>query len=157
MIRRKKLLKMGRTKSVHKTAEQKAYEKLLETVKKNNAARKKDKAFQELKRLEEITRYNARFPNGITYEPTPGWLEGNTTKTSVFDPVRLDKIDTDEVNEKRKAANIDTPIEVAAQTAILDAKEKAKRVAVICHKSGYQYIGAAKDTKDYGKKTSQME
>ncbi len=90
-------------------------------------------------------------------EPRAEWLSGKTSKVSVFDPVKLDHVDTDIINEKRKAANIDTPIEIGAVEALQEVKRKATMVAVVCHKSGYQYIGSGKDSKDYGKKTSQSE
>ena len=85
------------------------------------------------------------------------WLDGKTDKRTVFDTVNLNNIDTEQVNQKRKELNIGTSIEEGAILAIEQAKEKAKRVAVVCHKSGYQYFGTGKDAKDFGKKTQQSE
>lgn len=157
MLRRKKLLKIGRKVQVHKTAEQKAYEKLVATALANNKKRAKDKKYQEAKKAKATSDYYAKFPYDNVIEPNMGWLDGKTTKVSVFDPVNLDRIDTDEINAKRKAANIETTIEQAATEALDEVKRKATMVAVVCHKSGYQYIGSGKDSKDYGKKTSQAE
>lgn len=44
--------------------------------------------------------------------------------------------------------------EAAAQEQI---KVKRGRVAVICHKSGYQYVGESEDPRTFGKKSQALE
>jgi len=156
MIRRKKLFRLGLVPKKTKSREERKHEKMLQDIANRVKQRKKDPKYQEQIKQDWLKNYSESFKKSDLQLRT-GWANGTTAKKSVFEPVRLDKLDLEEINAKRKANNIDTPIEKAAIEALEQAKEKAKRVAVICHKSGYQYIGEGKDSKDYGKKTSQME
>ena len=156
MTRRKKLLRLGLKPKKIKSREERKYEKMLAEIADNVKKRKKDKNYQQKSRKEWITNYASNFPHN-NQVLSSNWMSGSTAKKSIFEPVRLDNLDLEEINAKRKENNINTPIEQAAKQALGDAKEKAKRVAIICHKSGYQYIGENEDAKNFGKKTQEME
>lgn len=43
------------------------------------------------------------------------------------------------------------------QVAQKQIAEKRKRVAVVCHKSGYQYVGESEDPRTFGKKAQALD
>lgn len=157
MLRRKKLLKMGKVKSKPKTAEQLKYDALLATVNKNLIKRKKDKLAKEQSKQDWIDNYSKSLKVG-TVEARDTWANGSTTKRSVFDPIRLNNIDIEETNKKRQEAGIYEDIETAAINAQEEAHRKATRIAPAYSKGAYQFLGNDKQVlKDIGKKTQQMD
>ena len=156
MTRKKKLLRLGLIPEKAKSRKQRKHEQMLQEIADRVQKRKKDPKYQEQQRAEWMKQYAINFPTS-NIELRSSWANGTTAKKDIFQPVRLDYLDLEEINAKRKENNINTPIEVAAIEALEQAKEKAKRVAVVCHKSGYQYIGEKEDAKNFGKKSQQMD
>ncbi len=159
MLRRKKLKKLALKKKAvpSKTKQEKQYDEMISTIVKNVKKRKSNKSIKEQKRQEWLSTRAKNFELDIL-EPRKEWLDGKSTKTSVFDPVNFNNVDVDAINEKRKLQGISSGIEEASMDAIENAKQKAKRIVLACPKSAYQYIGTDKQTlKDLGKKSSQLE
>lgn len=156
MTRRKKLLRLGLVPKKVKTKAQRKHEQMLKDICERVKKRKKDPKVQEAERNEWLQKYASNFTKtDLALRET--WANGTTAKKDIFAPVQLDQLDLEEINAKRKENNIELPIEKAATLALEEMKEKAKRVAVICHKSGYQYIGDKEDAKNFGKKSQEME
>ena len=139
-------------KTTFKSKEQKRYENLLSTINSNLKKRDKNKINEEWRKTYAVSLQGTNLHN-----TRQDWAKGSTGKKSIFEATEFRKTDTEKINKKRKALGIKTSIEDGDKIAIEQAKEKATRVAIVCHKSSYQYIGEGKDAKDYGKKTSQLE
>lgn len=155
MTRRKKLLRLGLVPKKTKSREQRKYEEMLSGIVGRVEKRNKDPKYREQAKEQWLKKYSESFTKS-DLELRANWANGTTPKRSIFEPVRLDKLDLEEINAKRKQNNINTPIELAAVEAIDQAKDKAKRIAPLYNKGGLQYI-SEKDVKDLGKKTSQLE
>lgn len=157
MTRRKKLLKLGLKPEKVKSKEERKYEEMLSGIKKKVQKRKQDKKQQEQLAQEWRENYSKNFPKTNT-EPKEGWSNGTCAKRSIFEPVRLDKMDLEEINAKRKENNINTPIEQAVEEAMIEIKRKATMVAPAYSKGAYQFLGNNKQNiRDAGKKNSEME
>jgi hypothetical protein len=156
MNRKKKMRKLGLIPKPQKSKEQIRYEQMISAICKKVNLREKDHKQKELETNKWIEEYSNHFPKQ-RLDLRENWANGSTAKKSIFDPISFKNIENiDEINAKRKELNL-PDLEKGSQKALEQAKEKAKRVAVVCHKSSYQYVGDNEDAKNFGKKSSQLE
>lgn len=157
MLRRKKLQKLGKIAKPVKSRELVKHEKMVEEIVASVRKRRRNK---QLKKQETMAWLEARAPYFVVTnnEVKDGWSDGKTTKTTVFDRENFKDMDLEEINARRKAAGIETPIEQAAQEAAQEIRRKATMVAPAYSKGNYVYLGNDKQAiKDAGKKTQQMD
>lgn len=87
-------------------------------------------------------------PNKIPTLETPAFAKDSSDIVSVL---------TASPFFKHKPVRYEEDMAIREAAAQQEIERKKKRVAVVCHKSGYQYVGEAEDPRTFGKKSQALE
>ncbi|WYW02663.1 hypothetical protein Peetri_00075 [Pseudomonas phage vB_PpuM-Peetri] len=125
---------------------------------------KKQREEQQAKQREEARLKKERdhafrplFGTGGSGRKTPNRLPTLETPVYAKDSKHVPSLITAKPFNNQVPVQYDEEMSVREAAAQVEIAQKRKRVAVVCHKSGYQYVGEAEDPKTFGKKSQALE